>query len=494
MTDLITQPLTDLDVLLETTRSICPECRRVIDAELVERDNRVIMRKRCPEHGPFEALVFGDADLYHQIVPFNKPGARSLRYATEVRQGCPHDCGLCPDHRQHLCLGIIEVNDACNLECPVCLADAGPRPAAEGFELTLEQVELMLDGFVASEGRPEVVQFSGGEPSLHPRILDFIQLAQDKGLSYVMLNTNGLRIARDDRFLAGLARLKPHIYLQFDGFEPATQLALRGRADLTEIKLRALDRLAEADIRVVLVPAIERGVNEHEIGALVEFGLRHPAVFGVSFQSVFHAQRHLDFDPLQRITTPDILKALEAQTGGLFRLSDFIPIPCCAPTCGFTTYAMLSAETVTPLPRVLEVDQYLNYVTNRSMPDLDAALLHLLESLWSASAQVGTEATAEALIRAAGASSLPAAGPGWTTDRCASCRVGLPLAAHRSRDLSKHVFMISSRDFMDPWTFDLRDASKCCIGELLPDGRTIPFCVYNTCGYRERAMESLRGR
>jgi 7,8-dihydro-6-hydroxymethylpterin dimethyltransferase len=125
------------------------------------------------------------------------------------------------------------VNTACNLDCPICFADSGHQP--DGYALSLEQVDLMLDSFVAAEGEPEVVQFSGGEPTIHPQILQFVELAQAKGIRTVMLNTNGIRLARDRRFVRQLAQLKPHIYLQFDGFERETHLALRGR-DLREEK------------------------------------------------------------------------------------------------------------------------------------------------------------------------------------------------------------------------------------------------------------------
>ncbi len=309
---------------LEETTSICPVCRQVIVAHLLERDGQVIMHKVCPVHGAFEALVYGDAALYTRIKAYKKPPQAPLQYATAVDKGCPWDCGFCPEHHQHLCLGIIEVNSNCNLECPLCVTDSGPRPA-NGFSLTFEQVNSILNRLIETEGHPEVVQFSGGEPTLHPRILDFIALARQKGISYVMLNTNGIRIARDDRFLEALAKLNVHIYLQFDGFDERTLLTLRGRADLLELKLKALERLGEAGLRVILVPAVERGVNEHEVGRIVSFGLSHPAVFGISFQSVFHAQRHPPFDPLGRVTAPDILKSLESQLNGLFRLDDLSP-------------------------------------------------------------------------------------------------------------------------------------------------------------------------
>lgn len=483
------------EIFWEFTRSLCPTCKRVIDAHVLLRENKVFLRKRCPEHGVFEALVFGDAELYTRIQPYNKPGTLPLQFTTEVKDGCPLDCGLCPDHQQHACLGIIEVNQACNLDCPLCFANAGTHLQHTGFELTFEQVNFMLDRYIETEGHPEVVQFSGGEPSLHPRILDFIALAQDKGIDYVMLNTNGIRIARDDKFLAGLQELKPHIYLQFDGFESETNRLIRGKPDLIDDKLRALERLAEADVRAVLVGAIERGINDHEVGHIVEFALRHPAVFGVNFQPAFHAQRHIPADPLNRITIPDILKGIETQTHGLFTQNDFVPVPCCMPTCNFVTYAMLDGDTVTPITRVLSIDQYLDYIKNRTMPRLSDDLLSLLERLWSSSAQVGSDrAAAEVQRVVSGRGSNGQNGhlaPTRAAEKCASCHSHLPLSQHAPRDLARHVFMLNTRDFMDPWTFNVKNAMKCCVEFLLPDGRMIPFCTYNSAGYREQMTPKL---
>lgn len=474
------------EILWETTRSLCPECRRVIDATVLLRDGRVVMRKRCPQHGWIEALLFSDAELYTKILGHNKPGTRPLQFATRTRDGCPLDCGLCPEHQQHTCLALIEVNSACNLDCPLCFANAGTHLARSGFQLTYEQVNGMLDRLVEAEGHPEVIQFSGGEPTLHPRILDFVALAQEKGISYVMVNTNGVRIARDDRFVEGLARLRPHVYLQFDGFDAHTNETLRGRSDLLDIKLRAIDRLAAVDVRVVLVAAIERGVNEHEVGRIVEFGLRHPGIFGVNFQPAFRAQRHVrPADPLQRMTIPDVLGALETQMAGMLKVSDFVPVPCCMPTCNFVTYAFIDGDDVVPITRLLDVDSYLDYLKNRTLPGLSDDLLALLEQLWSSSAQIGSDANAADVARAAGRP-LPRTRAG---EKCDACRMALPLDAHVPRDLARHIFMVSTRDFMDPWTFSVKNVMKCCVEFLVPDGRMIPFCAYNSVGYREQIAQ-----
>jgi uncharacterized radical SAM superfamily Fe-S cluster-containing enzyme len=454
-------------VFYELTRSICPECQRVIDAKILLRDNKVYMHKRCPEHGNFEALVYSDAQTYVSSAKFNKPGTIPLHFSTQVNHGCPHDCGLCPDHQQHACLGIIEVNSACNMDCPLCFADAG-----RGFNLTLEEVEAILDHFVATEGNPQVVQFSGGEPSIHPQIIPMLQAALARNINYVMLNTNGRRIANDDQFLAELANIRPAIYFQFDGFDRETYRIIRGEPDILPEKLRALDRLAEVGCPTILVPAIERGVNEHEVGRIVQFGLEHPAVKGINFQPVFHAGRFGKHDPLQRMTNPDLLKLIEEQTNGTFLVSDFVPVPCCFPTCNSVTYAYVEGETVTPLPRLLDVDDYLDYISNRVIPDLGAEIRHALEGLWSSSAVPGSEKLLQEFALS-----------------CAAC--GLPDGGLDIAGLGDFVFMIMLQDFLDPWTFNQKNLMKCCKEILLPDGKQIPFCAYNNVGYREQARAQL---
>lgn len=455
-------------VFYELTRSICPLCRRTIDAHVVIRDNKVYIRKRCPDHGPFEALVYADAGLYTSSSKFNKPGTIPLRFSTEIQNGCPYDCGLCPDHQQHACLGIIEVNSACDMDCPLCFAEAGP-----GFSLTLEEVEQILDHLVATEGNPEVVQFSGGEPSVHPQIIPMMRAAQQRGIANVMLNTNGKRIAKDDRFLAELSEVRPNIYFQFDGFDRDTYRIIRGEPDILCEKTRALDRLAEIGCTVILVPAVERGVNEREIGNIVRFGLHHPAVKGINFQPAFHAGRHGMHDPMQRMTNPDIIQLIETQTNGLFRASDFVPVPCCFPTCNAVTYAYIDEQcNVTPLPRILNVDDYLDYIANRVMPDLGVEIRRALEGLWSSSAALGSEKVAREFAFS-----------------CSAC--GLPDGALDVTALSKFMFMITLQDFMDPWTFNQKNLMKCCKEILLPGGKQIPFCAYNSVGYREQAREQL---
>jgi uncharacterized radical SAM superfamily Fe-S cluster-containing enzyme len=454
------------EVLLELTKSICPECRATIDAELNARKGKVFLRKRCPEHGRFEVLAYGDADRYMEIQRYNKPGTLPLGFQTEVAEGCPRDCGMCPEHRQHSCLGVIEANSGCNLDCPICFAESGTGHQPHGFSLTLAQVEGMLDAFVAAEGEPEAVQLSGGEPSIHPEIVPMLAAAKERGIKLVMLNTNGIRLARDPRFAPALADVGVHVYLQFDGFTDSTHLAIRGKR-LQRDKQRALDRCAEAGVSVSLAAAIERGVNEDEVGAILRFGVEHPAVNSVFFQPVTHAGRYTEFDPLERLTNVEVIRAIAAQVPEWFREDDFIPVPCCSPTCRSATFALSDGSDLVPLPRLVDVDDYLQYVSNRAVPDFDVRIA--LEGLFSASAAGGTERTAERL-------------------ECVACGVGLP---RELQDVAAKGFMIVVQDFQDPYTLDVRKLMKCCVSQIAPDGRLIPFCAYNSVGYREQVREQL---
>jgi uncharacterized radical SAM superfamily Fe-S cluster-containing enzyme len=455
------------DRVLGRTQSICPRCGVILDARLLEHGGKVVLSRTCRDHGAFEAVVYGDAERYAAIQRFNKPGESPLERQTASVRGCPHDCGICPEHAQHTCLGIIEVNTACNLDCPICFAESGTGPQEHGYSLTLGQVEAMLDAFVRAEGEPESVQFSGGEPTIHPQILEMLAAAKARGIALVMLNTNGIRLARDPRFAPALAELGIHVYLQFDGFDEATQIAVRGRP-LTAVKLRALDRCAQAGVSVSLAAAIERDLNEHEIGPIVRFGVGHPAVTGVFLQPVTHSGRfRADADPLDKLTNSDVIEAIAAQLPQWFRAEDFVPVPCCAPSCRSATFALYDGEDLVPLPRLVDVELYLDYVTNRAVPDLDVR--RALEGLWSAKAAGGSPPVAERL-------------------ECVACATAMP---PELREVAARGFLIVIQDFQDPYTLDVGKLHKCCVSEITPDGRLIPFCAYNSVGYREQVREQM---
>src|SRR5262249_28159258 len=199
---------------------------------------------------------------------------------------------------------------------------------------------------------------------------------------------------------------------------------------------------------------------------------------GVVFQPVTHAGRHARFDPLHRLTNVDIIRGLVAQCSQWFEVSDFFPVPCCAPTCRSITYLLADGDDVIPVPRLLPMERYLDYLANRVLPD--PSLRHVLEALWSASAVPGTEAMAERLAAALSTIELPdglGELAGAALSLCVACGIDLPTAL---ADLAPRAFMIVTQDFQDAYTLNVRQLMKCCVTELTPDGRLIPFCAYNS--------------
>ena len=228
-------------IYYDYTKSLCPECLETIDAKIVFRDNKVWMLKNCKTHGESEVMIADDVEYYKQIRNYNKQSEMPLKFNTKVHFGCPYDCGLCTDHEQHSCLSIVEVTDRCNLTCPTCYANSAPN---YGRHRTLEEINRMFDTIVENEGEPDVVQISGGEPTVHPQFFEILDLAKSKPIKHLMLNTNGIRIAKDKNFVEKLASYMPdfEIYLQFDSFKPEVLKELRGE-DLTEVRKKAIENL-----------------------------------------------------------------------------------------------------------------------------------------------------------------------------------------------------------------------------------------------------------
>ena len=206
-------------IYYDHTISLCNECHRQISAKNIFENGNVYLTKRCKEHGFQKVLIATDIEYYKQQRNFNKASEYPRTPHTDTVYGCPFDCGICPDHEQHSCLTLIEVTDRCNLACPTCYAESSPH---HGRHRTLEEIEKMLDLVVANEGQPDVVQISGGEPTVHPQFFEIMDIAKSKPIKHLMLNTNGIRIAKDISFVEKLASYMPdfEIYLQFDSFKP----------------------------------------------------------------------------------------------------------------------------------------------------------------------------------------------------------------------------------------------------------------------------------
>ena len=438
---------------LEPTVSLCPACRDRVEAVLAERDGAVHVVKQCPVHGLQVELREENAAFFKARGQYTKPGTRT-ETQTETRRGCPFDCGLCPDHDQHSCIGLIEVNGQCELACPDCYTGRQPVP-----DLTLDEASRMMDFLqAAEEGRAEILQLSGGEPTLHPAIVDILALAKSKRFKYVLLNSNGLRMAEDDGFVARLSAFLPQfeVYLQYDGREAEGHTALRGR-DLRAVKEQAIRKLTAAGIPVTLVATIRRGANDHEIGSILRHAMSIPGIRGVNYQPLAYYGWGDVRDRHDRITLTGVLERLERQTAGEYRLSDFVPLPCNVERVALT-YCYRDGERFVPITRRFDVREHLPMITNTLAFDAD-----------------------DYLAKAVSGSALC----DCMTRFLSVLRPFIPAGYERLSDSEKadyfnrNLFRISVSSFVDPYNFDLKSMQRECVHVITRDLRRIPFSAYN---------------
>jgi 7,8-dihydro-6-hydroxymethylpterin dimethyltransferase len=434
--------------------TICSVCYRKLEGKIVFQDDKVFLLKRCPEHGAERVLVADDVDYYRRCreVFIKKPEMPAV-YNTPVKWGCPYDCGLCTDHEQHSCLSLIEITDSCNLRCPVCYSASGPE-RLEHRSLTL--IEKMLDAVVRNEGHPDVVQISGGEPTIHPEFFTILKMAQSRPIRHLMVNTNGVKIAQDEEFVKRLADSAPdlEIYLQFDSFEREALLDLRG-GDLRSIREKALERLNKYDLSTTLVVTLRKGLNDHEIGKVIDFALTQPCVRGVTLQPIQDAGRVEHFDPAtDRLTLTEVRRKILEQSS-VFRPEDVIPVPC-HPDALAMAYALKLDGNVVPLTRFVEPDVLINAARNTIVYEEEPGVRDCLFKLFA------TNHSPES-----GASSL----------RELLCC--LPKIAAPANLSYKNIFRVLIVQFLDAHAFDVRSVKKTCIHIVHPDGRLIPFDTYN---------------
>ena len=434
--------------------SICATCYRRVDAKIVFEDGRVYMLKRCPEHGHERVLVADDVDYYRRCREiFIKPPEMPVRYNTPVKHGCPYDCGLCTDHEQHSCLSLVEICDACNLRCPVCYAMSGPdRPNYR----PLDQVERMLDAVVRNEGEPDVVQISGGEPTIHPDFFAILDAAKARPIRHLMVNTNGVTIAESEDFTARLASYMPdfEVYLQFDSFKREALMDLRG-ADLRRIREQALERLNRYGISTTLVVTVKRGVNDDEIGTIIDFALKQPCVRGVTLQPVQVAGRTDRFDPAtDRLTLTEVRRAILEQTT-VFKPQDVIPVPC-HPDSLAMAYALKIDGQVVPLTGMIDPEVLINGGRNTIVYEHDDAVRDGIVKLFATNHSPESSAsTLRDLL-------------------CCMPQITAPATLGY-----ENLFRVIIMQFIDAYSFDVRSVKKTCVHIVHPDGRLIPFDTYN---------------
>lgn len=445
------------------TLSLCPECLRRIDAKIVFEDGNVYMLKRCPEHGNSKVLIADDIEYYKNIRNYNKPSEMPYTFNTKTHYGCPYDCGLCPDHEQHSCLTIIEVTDRCNLTCPTCYAGSSPT---YGRHRTLEEIKKMMDAVVRNEKEPDVVQISGGEPTIHPQFFEILDYAKTLPIKHLMLNTNGIRIAKEMDFVKRLKSYSPdfEIYLQFDSFENSVLRTLRG-ADLRKIREQALANLNEVNLSTTLVVTLQKGLNDSEMGKIIDFALKQKCIRGVTFQPTQIAGRLEGFNTeTDRITLTEVRRKILEQTN-VFNAEDLLPVPC-NPDALVMGYALKLGDEVFPLTRYINPQDLLDNSKNTIVYEQDEMLKGKMIELFSTG------------------NSVECAEENLKSILCCLPNIEAPELGY------DNLFRVIIMQFIDAYNFDVRSVKKSCVHIVDKDYKIIPFETMNLF-YRDDKREYL---
>ena len=421
-------------ILLSETNSVCPVCLKRVEARYFAYSNGVFLEKSCREHGDYRVLVWDEP------VSFLKWKTRIGQ--EEVLKGdCPNDCGICENHIQDTCCVLLELTQRCDLGCPVCFASSINGNAANDPDIT--QITGWYD-MLKERGGQYNIQLSGGEPTMRDDLHEIIRIGRERGFTFFQLNTNGLRIAREDGYIEKLAAEGlSTVFLQFDGFAEKTNMFLRGRY-LTEDKLRAVKRCREASVGVVLVPTIIRDVNDTEIGKIMNYAAENmPIIRGVHFQPISLFGRY-SVNSDARITVPELLERIERQTEGKVKKKDFSPSNAEHPLCGFhADYTVTGGNW----QFIKGSNEGCNCgISSAQARSAVARKWNAPDEIISVKENISNEA--------------------MSFDDFINLRQNTTLA-------------ISGMSFQDAYTMDLNRLRRCYIHIISQDGRLIPFCSYN---------------
>jgi len=486
--------------LPKLTRSLCPECTQLIDATIFEDAGKVVMEKRCPEHGEFRDIVYSDAKLYLKMEEWNFGDNRGLSNpAVTTATKCPDDCGLCNLHTSHTGLANVDLTNRCNLTCPVCFANA--NAAGYLYEPDFETVRKMLQALRNQKpvaGR--IVQFSGGEPTIYPRFLDVLRMAKEMGFSHLQAATNGLKFT-DPEFAHQCKEAGLHtLYLQFDGVCDDVYRRTRGES-LWEKKLRCIENVRDAGLKIVFVPTIVKGLNDHQIGDILRLALEYiDCTSGISFQPVSFTGRIARHElESKRFTLSDFAHAVEEQTGIAKAHEDWFPLSCvtpfsklisalrgdetttlsCHPHCSLGTYLFVDqnrkAKPVTQFidvgPMLQEMDMLSRKAGKRRFQ------FYTKFEAWNSLRKFFHEDRAP---------------EGLTFTKFLQTLQGMTDKKYGRGESEKGGFtyktlMVAGMHFMDSYNYDVERVQRCVIHYAAPNGLIYPFCAYNSGPvYREK--------
>lgn len=440
-------------IYYQATKSICDICLQQIDAKIVIEDKKVYIIKYCLVHGEQKHLLEEDYEYHLKKVLFDKPSTKH-KNETPVKNGCPYDCGLCQNHEQHTCIGLIEITNKCNMTCPLCYASCDN----ETEDLDLSTVEKMIDFYIDSEGgKAEILQISGGEPTLHKDILEILYMCKEKNIGHVMMNTNGIRLAEDEEFVKSLAPLTGgfELYLQFDSLNDEVYEKTRKRKML-DIKKKAIENLTKYNIPTTLVCTVTKGINDNELSNIINYGLSTSCIRGVNFQPAARFGGYEDATQ-DSYTVSGIINIIENTSNKIFKASDFVPLPCNVERVA-VTYLYKNGKSFVPITRNKNIDKYVPYISNTFLFTIEDSLKQ-------------GEAPSFGFCKCLDFLNdfnkiVPKNFLLWNKD-------------DRVKYLNENTFRITISSFVDKYNFDLKSMQKECVHIITKDLKRIPFSAYN---------------
>jgi uncharacterized radical SAM superfamily Fe-S cluster-containing enzyme len=430
-----------------------------VQARVVEMDDKVYLEKFCPSHGESRGLISSDVDWYRASLNYVKPRQFPYHNGVEAFRGCPESCGSCPEHQQHTCLPVIEITTHCNLSCPVCLKNLDDKKW-----MSRKVFEEIVDNLIRCEGRIDVLNLSGGEPTLHPELIDFLHLAREKGVVQSTVSTNGLQLLKKPAFRHAFKETGAIAALQFDGFLPSTYEQLRGR-DLSREKLETISLLEAEAIPYSLVATVARGVNEEEVTDVVDYFFSSRAI-SLMLQPISLTGEAQRFDDDCKLTIPDLVHAIERSQ--YVTPGDFNPLPCSHFSCfALAYYFVLGEGRFLSMKEFLGDDIYLDVIANKTLPGLDStgfeSIRNRLYDVWSLcdADSLGEQALKriQQVLREVSAEKM-------TPQRA------IAIGARSMKAIFIH-------DFMDLSNLDFARLIKCCNPYPQSDGRLVPMCAQN---------------
>jgi uncharacterized radical SAM superfamily Fe-S cluster-containing enzyme len=458
------------DALLKTTTSLCATCKASVAAEIWRVGTRVVMKKRCPEHGAAEVVVSSSAEWYAEMMAYSpvltRPVARK-----DVDQGCPFDCGPCTNHEQRAELPIVPITSACNLDCPICYTHNRNDGA---YQMSEAELRAILGHLRLTNPDRRIINLTGGEPTQHPAFERLVELCHEEGIQRITISTHGLRFLKDEWLLERLTALDARVILSFDSFKADTNKHMLG-GHFLDAKLKVLGLLEKHNVSTTLLPVIARGVNDEELGAFVELALSKDFIRSVELHTMtFTGQYGQSFDRAGRYSTYDVLLDIERQTAGALRVADFLPSPAAHPLCYLVTYLLRMRDG-----RWLPFPRFMSGADLRAMlagtlylepgPEMEQSLKDIINRLWAGDIACPDPAEVLAVLR-------DLAGRLFAPNLTARERLGI------AESSSKAIYVHSH---MDEETFDTDRIRQCCVGIREPDGTNVPSCAYNVL-YRNR--------